>query len=43
MLNIFSAIVNYYIWSETGVDANLFATGVSVGVSIMMIVFIVGD
>lgn len=31
------------MWSKTGVDANLFATGVSVGVSVMVIVFIVGE
>lgn len=43
IFNIFSAVFNYHIWSETGVDGNLFASGVSVGVSILMMVDIVAD
>lgn len=43
IFNIFSAVFNYYIWRETGVDANLFASGVSTGVSILMMVVIVVD
>lgn len=43
IFNIFSAIFNYYIWSETGVDVNLFASGVSTGVSILMMVVVIAD
>lgn len=43
LFNIFAALMNYWIWSNTGEDLNLFCFGVSTGISIMLATFIFAD
>ena len=40
LFNIFAAIFNLWVWRNTGQDLNLFCFGLSTGISIMLLCFI---